>query len=130
MSGDANSLFFDWRLSGVGESFVPLTFCLCRFRLSINRYQHRLVTRMLQGAISPSAVDLGITGLDYTVVTIFFVSQLLSIFRSRRVRATNVAMAGLYLAIWIMALRWGPLLLKSLTTLLWSGNRYVSVLSA
>ena len=71
----------------------------------------------LQGGFTFSGVDLGITGLDYAVVTVFFVSWLGSILRSRRVRPLNLALAGFYLVIWLMSILWGPLLLKGLTTL-------------
>lgn len=70
----------------------------------------------LQGGVPFSRVDLGITGLDYAVVTAFFVSVMSSILRSRRVRPLNLALAGFYLVIWLMGILWGPLLFKGLTT--------------
>ena len=61
-------------------------------------------------------VDLGVTGLDYAVVTAFFVSVLISLFRSRRIGVLELSLAGVYLIIWLMSVLWGPLLLKVLTT--------------
>jgi len=61
-------------------------------------------------------VDLGVTGLDYAVVTSAFVSFLISLFRSRRVGVLQLSIAGLYLIVWLMSVLWGPLLFKVMTT--------------
>jgi len=70
----------------------------------------------LQGRNPFSGGGLGITGLDYAIATVFFVSVLSSLLRSRRVRPLNLALAGFYLVIWLMGILWGPLLFKGLTT--------------
>ena len=61
-------------------------------------------------------VDLGVTGLDYAVVTSFFVSVLILLFRSRRVGVLQLSIAGFYLIVWLMSVLWGPLLFKVMTT--------------
>lgn len=70
----------------------------------------------LQGGNPLLGGGLGITGLDYVVVTAFSVTLFILILKSRRVGPLILGMAGFYLVIWFMAIVWGPLLLKGVTT--------------